>query len=132
MGEVREIPHSDGTTTVIEHLDTGGYRVYTTDSDTDIELDGGAPWATFGDNYTFEEIVPGYTRNDDPPQAFDLQTTADSPLPDDEPAPSTVDNDQAAADTVGDASEAAGSESQPDEGDAGAGVAGGEGSEGGG
>jgi hypothetical protein len=85
---VREIQHTDGTTTVFEKLEGGSWKIYTIDSDTGVELDG-APWAEFGANYTIDEITPGYERPDDPAQGDsppELQSEPDPPLEEEAPA----------------------------------------------
>ena len=59
----KEIDHSDGTTTVFDHLDGGSWSIYTIKTSTGLEL-AGSSWAEFGANYTLAELMPGYERPD--------------------------------------------------------------------
>jgi hypothetical protein len=65
MADTNEIPHADGTTTVIEVDGDGNFYVYTIDSATGDRIDNG-PSAEIGSSYTLSEVMASYQRADDP------------------------------------------------------------------
>ncbi|MGF6575184.1 hypothetical protein ABH945_007313 [Paraburkholderia sp. GAS333] len=65
MPDTHEIQHLDGTTTVIEVDDDRNFYVYTTDSSTGDRIASG-PSAELGSNYTLDEVMTSYQRDDDP------------------------------------------------------------------
>lgn len=66
MTGTQEIQHADGTTTVVEVDDSGNYYVYTIDSSTGDRIDNG-PSNEIGSNYTLDEVLDSYRREDDVP-----------------------------------------------------------------
>lgn len=88
-----ELQHADGTTTVIEVDDSGNYYVYTTDSSTGERIDN-APSSEIGSNYTLDEVLDSYRREDDvPPDATPEEQIAnpDQTMPDPDPITSEPD-----------------------------------------
>ncbi|SAL05305.1 hypothetical protein AWB81_07104 [Caballeronia arationis] len=71
-----ELQHADGTTTVVEVDDSGNYYVYTTDSSTGERIDNG-PSSEIGSNYTLEEVLDSYRREDDVPSDATPEEIAD-------------------------------------------------------